>query len=99
MSHVLARDVDRHLDVELEFDHFEGCGMPMSKKVPDESPISSCGFSPISIRNTRRLNDRRVQILSRHVVNEAHKSVIQDIPLHFIIDYPFISLINSSIFL
>ena len=33
MSKMLSGDVDGHFDVELEFDHFKWCSMPVPKEI------------------------------------------------------------------
>jgi hypothetical protein len=78
MSHMLSCDVDGHLNVKLEFDHFERSRVPVAKEVSYETPVSSCGLSPISIRDSGCLYDRRIQIFLRHVINEPNKSMIQN---------------------
>jgi len=83
---MLSSDIDGHLDVKLEFHHFEGCCVPVSKEISNKSAVSSRGFSPISIRDSGGLYDGRIHIFPRHVVNEANKSVIQDIFLHVILN-------------
>jgi len=38
---VLSSDIDGHLDVKLEFHHFEGCCVPVSKEISNKSAVSS----------------------------------------------------------
>ena len=85
MSKMLSRDVEGHFDVELEFHHLEGCSVPMSKQVPEQPPVSSGRLCPISIADSRCLDDRGVQIFSRHVINQSYKAVVQDIFLHTVL--------------
>ena len=40
MSKMLSGDVDGHFDVELEFHHFEGCRVPVSKEISQKSSVS-----------------------------------------------------------
>jgi hypothetical protein len=49
MSKMLTGDVEGHLDVELEFHHFERRCVPMSKQVPEESSVSSGSLCSVSI--------------------------------------------------
>ena len=78
MSHMLSCDVDGHLNVKFEFDHFERSRMPVAKEVSYETPVSSRGLSPISIRDSGCLYDGRIQIFLRHIINEPNKSMIQN---------------------
>jgi len=41
VAHMLSSDIDGHFDVKLEFHHFEGGGVPVSKEISNKSPISS----------------------------------------------------------
>lgn len=74
---VLSCDVDGHLDVKLEIDHFKRGRMPVPKEISDEPTVSTGGFGTVAVGNTGGLDDGRIQILSRHVINETNKPMIE----------------------
>jgi len=57
VTHMLSCDVYWHFDVELKLDHFEGCCVPMSEEIADETPVSTRCFCPISVGDSGSLYD------------------------------------------
>ena len=69
----------------------------MSKQVPEESSVSTGRLCPVSIRDSRCLDDLRVQVVLRHVVNQAYKSMVQDIFLHCVSNLSSPQIFNQVI--
>src|SRR5208282_5829047 len=84
VSDPLTSDEDWKSDEELELDHLERRCVAMAHQVPNETAVIADRFGPLSIRDARRLDNRRVV---PHVVHKDDVTVSQDRVFHA--DLPF----------
>ena len=71
----LARDEDRHLDVEREDDLLEGARVLVAHQVVDERAVLADRLRPLAVRHPGGLHDA---CIASEVVDEAHEALVED---------------------